>query len=119
MFGLSPVHPDPDIQERNVRHLAKYVFPRQYGIPSAFEFFKFSEREAYRVPDFVDRDRDIKVLLTFNSKREEKTTIKTPKRVKQILPLLDKLIWRHGKCKYKKLLDGSCPSKVYSISSIP
>ncbi|KAG7089455.1 hypothetical protein E1B28_011140 [Marasmius oreades] len=130
MIGLSPIHilnrlenpfpgqtssqkykdPDSKIQERNVRHLAKYVFPRQYGMPSSFEFFKFSEREAYKVPDFVDRDGDIKKLAS--AKREENATIKTPKRVKQILPLLDKLIWRHGKCKYKKLLDGSCPSKM-------
>ncbi|KAK7050869.1 Telomerase reverse transcriptase [Paramarasmius palmivorus] len=101
--------PDPRMQQANSRRLAKYVFPRQYGIPSAFHFFKFSEREAYQVPDFVNRDKDIEKLASSGGPKQR---IKTPKRLKQVLPILDKLIWRHGKCKYKLLLDGSCPSKM-------
>ncbi|EEB97795.1 hypothetical protein MPER_02816, partial [Moniliophthora perniciosa FA553] len=98
--------PNPRIQQANARRLAKYIFPRQYGLPSAFHFFKFSEREAYQVPDFVNRDQDIEKLA---SDRNHK--IRTPKRLRQVLPMLDKLAWRHRKCKYKLLLDGSCPSK--------
>ncbi|ESK87254.1 telomerase reverse transcriptase [Moniliophthora roreri MCA 2997] len=99
--------PNPQIQQSNARRLAKYIFPRQYGLPNAFHFFKFSEREAYQVPDFVNRDQDIEKLASDRNHR-----IRTPKRLRQVLPMLDKLAWRHRKCKYKLLLDGSCPSKI-------
>jgi hypothetical protein len=36
----------------------------------------------------------------------------TPKRLKDVVPLVDKLLWRHSKCPYKLLLDKFCPSKV-------
>lgn len=39
---------------------------------------------------------------------------KTPKRLKEIIPLLEILIWRHGKCRYRHLRDTACPSKVQS-----
>ncbi|KAL0579065.1 Telomerase reverse transcriptase, partial [Marasmius crinis-equi] len=96
--------------EKNARHLAKYIFSRQYGIPSAFVFFKFSEREAYKVPDFVNREGDIQKLA-----KSKGPKTKTPKRLKEVLPMLDKLIWRHGKCKYRLLRDRTCPSKSQSL----
>ena len=37
---------------------------------------------------------------------------KTPKRLKDILSLLEKMVWMHGKCGYKPLRDKACPSKV-------
>ena len=37
---------------------------------------------------------------------------KTPKRVKLALDLLEKIIWRHGKCSYKALRDIACSSKL-------
>lgn len=47
------------------RHLAKYVFPRQYGLSSPF-MFAFSKRDAAvaKLPDFSDREVDIKVSLS-------------------------------------------------------
>lgn len=38
--------------------------------------------------------------------------MKTPKRVKSALDLLDKMIRRHGRCSYKALRNITCPSKV-------
>jgi len=43
---------------------------------------------------------------------QNKGPVKTPKRLKPVLPLLEKMIWRHAKCGYKPLRDKVCPSKV-------
>jgi telomerase reverse transcriptase len=44
----------------HARHLAKYVFARQYGLASAFKF-QTSKYEAFEIPSFDDREQDIKV----------------------------------------------------------
>ncbi|KAI6025951.1 hypothetical protein F5J12DRAFT_716154, partial [Pisolithus orientalis] len=93
--------PDPEEQARNVRHLSKYVFPLQYGLPNVFGHVA-NRSETYRQPLFADREYDIRLL----------GRCKTPKRLKDVLLLLDKMIWRHGKCAYKPLRDKVCPSKV-------
>ncbi|KAF9052480.1 hypothetical protein BDZ89DRAFT_939704, partial [Hymenopellis radicata] len=83
------------------RHLSKYVFPRQYDLPSPFEFDALL-RSSMTLPNFSDREKMIK----------DKGNCKTPKRLKEVLGLLEKLIWRHGKCKYHILRDQACPTKV-------
>lgn len=93
--------PDPEEQARNVRHLSKYIFPLQYGLPNVFGHVA-NRNETYRQPNFSDREYDIKLL----------GRCKTPKRLKDTLPLIDKLLWRHGKCGYKPLRDKICPSKI-------
>lgn len=93
--------PDPEEQARNVRHLSKYVFPLQYGLPNVFGHVA-NRSETYRQPLFADREYDIRLL----------GRCKTPKRLKDVLLLLDKMIWRHGKCAYKPLRDKVCPSKI-------
>ncbi|KAJ7364176.1 hypothetical protein DFH08DRAFT_680835 [Mycena albidolilacea] len=97
------VDPDPREQMAHARHLAKYVFARQYGLASAFKF-QTSKYEAFKIPSFDDREQDIKVRFF--------GPCKTPKRLKEVIPLLEKLLWRHGKCGYKPLRDHVCPSKV-------
>ncbi|KAJ6531932.1 hypothetical protein B0H19DRAFT_965917, partial [Mycena capillaripes] len=92
--------PDPRQQMDDARHLAKYVFARQYGLASPFRFHT-SKYESFRIPNFNDREDEIKG-----------TTYKTPKRLRDVIPMLEKLIWRHGKCGYKPLRDHACPSKV-------
>jgi hypothetical protein len=49
------------------------------------------------------------VILTLEQRKEH---IKTPKRVNPALDLLEKLIWRHGKCAYKPLRDKLCPARA-------
>lgn len=38
--------------------------------------------------------------------------MRTPKRINKALDFFEKLVWRHGKCGYKPLLNTTCPSKV-------
>ncbi|THV07327.1 hypothetical protein K435DRAFT_605904, partial [Dendrothele bispora CBS 962.96] len=83
------------------RHLSKYIFPRQYGLQSVFSFRKY-QGKYFSLPEFFDREAEI----------QGKGASKTPKRLKESIPLLEKLLWRHGKCKYKLICDRVCPSKL-------
>ncbi|KAI0001414.1 hypothetical protein BJV74DRAFT_765921, partial [Russula compacta] len=80
------------------RHLSKYIFPREYGLATVFT----SAAKAHKYSDFADREGEIKKAYAS----------KTPKRVRSVLDLLDKMIRRHGKCSYNTLRDITCPSKV-------
>ncbi|KAE9405114.1 hypothetical protein BT96DRAFT_748850, partial [Gymnopus androsaceus JB14] len=91
---------NPRVQAEQSRRLAKYIFPRQYGLANAF-MFEVKKWEPSYIPDFMDREAEIQRL----------GSCKTPKRLKGVLPLMEKLIWRHGKCKYQLLRDRACPSK--------
>ncbi|OBZ72156.1 Telomerase reverse transcriptase [Grifola frondosa] len=95
------VDPDPRKQMDDARHLAKYVFPRQYNLSNPFVLEKSKQRHAFRFPDYLDREQEIK-----------ESSCKTPKRLKKVLDMLEKLIWRHTKCGYKALLHTACPSKL-------
>ncbi|KAI0326933.1 hypothetical protein GY45DRAFT_1348049 [Cubamyces sp. BRFM 1775] len=96
------VDPDRRQQMEHARHLSKYVFPRQYGLKNPFDS-PGSHRSNYGMPpDYLDREQEIKL----------KGSCKTPKRLKTVLDSLEKMIWRHHKCRYKALLNLSCPSKV-------
>ncbi|KAH7918963.1 hypothetical protein BV22DRAFT_1023775, partial [Leucogyrophana mollusca] len=92
--------PDPGEQLRNARHVSKYVFPMQYGLSNVFSYVA-NRRDAVKQPDFSDREREIALV----------GHCKTPKRLREILLLLEKMVWRHGKCGYKPLRDKICPSK--------
>jgi hypothetical protein len=54
------VDPDPQKQLDDARHLAKYVFPRQYDLSSPFGFVTF-KKGACEIPDFTTREAAIKV----------------------------------------------------------
>ncbi|KIP07641.1 hypothetical protein PHLGIDRAFT_70705 [Phlebiopsis gigantea 11061_1 CR5-6] len=97
-----PAH-DVRTQFERARHLAKYIFPCQYSLPHPFASL-FAD-SAYNVTD-ADRELQIKAL----------GSCKTPKRLHEALDLVEKIIWRHGKCAYKALLQKTCPSKVCSRS---
>ncbi|RXW18136.1 hypothetical protein EST38_g7715 [Candolleomyces aberdarensis] len=90
----------PKKQTEEARHLSKYIFPAQYGMQSPFQYV--SARKGDQYPNYLDREKDIEML----------GRCKTPKRLKEVLPLLDKLIWRHKKCDYKALRNIACPSKI-------
>ncbi|KAI0775159.1 hypothetical protein BD413DRAFT_471462 [Trametes elegans] len=96
------VDPDPRQQMEYARHLAKYVFPRQYGLSSPFVALGSHSSSYVRQPDYLGREQEIKL----------KGPCKTPKRLKSVLDMLEKMTWRHHKCRYKSLLDLACPSKV-------
>lgn len=50
---------DPIGQARHTRHLAKYIFPGQYGLSTPFKYV--AARKAYVYPNYLDRELDIKV----------------------------------------------------------
>ncbi|KAG6896050.1 hypothetical protein C0992_010666 [Termitomyces sp. T32_za158] len=97
------VDPDPKEQLQHARHLSKYVFPRQYGLNNPF-FVANLRKNAFNAPDYMDREAEIKSL----------GKCKTPKRLKEVLPVLESMIWRHRKCGYVPLRDKVCPSKLKS-----
>lgn len=107
-------------QLEQARHLAKYVFPRQYALSHPFAV-KTDGQFVDNEMDWMNREEEIKVgrcdvVVTFklNSQSKAQGARKTPKRLRQVLPLLEKLIWYHGKCAYKPLIQKLCPSKVRS-----
>ncbi|KAH9928269.1 uncharacterized protein B0H18DRAFT_874847, partial [Fomitopsis serialis] len=95
---------DPKELEAHVRHLAKYVFPRQYGLSHPFVENERASFQSHKSLDYLDRESEIK----------RAGAQKTPKRVKAALHILDQMIWKHRKCRYKALLELVCPSKVRS-----
>ena len=51
--------PDPRKQAENVRCLAKYVFPRQYGLSSPFAPGPGPKQDGFKFPDYTDRSHEI------------------------------------------------------------
>ena len=49
----------------HARHLAKYVFPRQYGLDNAFVTSMGATYGPFRFPDHMDRDQEIKVGMAY------------------------------------------------------
>ena len=49
---------DPRQQAAHARHLSKYVFPGQYGLPTPFQ--SLGKKEVFPYPDHFDREGDIK-----------------------------------------------------------
>ncbi|CEQ41347.1 SPOSA6832_03072 [Sporobolomyces salmonicolor] len=91
------------------RHLAKYVFPRQFGLHNVFTSPK--PRSSLEVlPDY--QDREIEIKSDVGPTAHKVGSIKTPGRLKPALPLLKRLALLHGRCNYRKLLDQKCPSKI-------
>ena len=56
------VEPDARAQAEQARHLAKYVFARQYGLSNVFDLSARS-KGSMKVPDFVDREHEIQVPI--------------------------------------------------------
>ncbi|CAA7267063.1 unnamed protein product [Cyclocybe aegerita] len=96
----------PRQQAENARHLSKYLFARQYGLSTPFTSVQV-KGSPFQFGDYLDREKEIKAL----------GHCKTPKRLKDTLPLLEKLLRRHGRCGYVPLRDRVCPSKIKSTGS--
>ncbi|GAA5844734.1 hypothetical protein JCM9279_002901 [Rhodotorula babjevae] len=97
----SSTRPPNGVAQAPARHLAKYLFPRQFGLHNVFTSEK--ARTSFEImPDYLDREVEIKKL----------GSIKTPERLKPVVPLLDKLATLSSRCNYRKLLNRRCPSKL-------
>ena len=88
--------------ERRTRHLAKYIFPRQFGLHNVFTGARDFDTTTQPFRDYTVREVEIKAL---GAKR-------TPKPLRAILPVLAKVVARHDKLNYRALLDRCCPSRV-------
>ncbi|EST06693.2 reverse transcriptase [Kalmanozyma brasiliensis GHG001] len=88
--------------ERRTRHLAKYVFPRQFGLHNVFTGVRDFGTTTQPFRDYTVREIEIKAL---GAKR-------TPKALRPVLPLLAKILARHDNLNYRALLDRCCPSRV-------
>ncbi|KAL5504247.1 EST2 [Sanghuangporus vaninii] len=85
------------------RHLAKYIFPFQYGLDNVFSFHAHRLRnEIFSRFKLMNRENEI----------DRKGISKTPARLKGVLYVLSQLYDRHTKCGYKSLLNRICPSKL-------
>ena len=53
---------DPDAREQatDVRHLSKYIFPRQYNLSNPFRPSS-GRKDAYKFADYSDRESEVKV----------------------------------------------------------
>ncbi|KAG8948061.1 hypothetical protein FRC04_010103 [Tulasnella sp. 424] len=93
---LNKVQPDrtaqdtPDSAQKKLeaaaRHLSKYIFPRQYDLKNVFTCPK-DKKSLNPFPVFDDREDDILF----------KGHCKTPKRLKPIISLLERLVKLHGR----------------------
>ena len=59
------VDPDARVQAEQARHLAKYVFARQFGLSNVFDLSARS-KGPMKAPDFFDRESEIMVLSSFD-----------------------------------------------------
>ncbi|KAJ8591700.1 hypothetical protein M405DRAFT_734626 [Rhizopogon salebrosus TDB-379] len=106
--------PDPRQEAQKARQLSKYIFPLQYSLSNVFSHAS-PAKESYKQPDFTDREREIEVRECIASYGGLLGKCKTPKRLRDVLVLLEKMIWRHGKCGYLPLRNKVCPSKVSQL----
>ncbi|KZV74357.1 hypothetical protein PENSPDRAFT_550288, partial [Peniophora sp. CONT] len=98
---------DMRAQMEDARHLAKYVFQRQYGLPSVFD------ARGPTGSGYMDRRLPLNAIHSSMLTTSQKLgSHKTPKRLKQSIDILEKTLWHHGKCRYKLLRNLACPSKV-------
>lgn len=115
--SAGPQNLDPAEEIEQSRHVAKYMFPRQHGLESPFRMSTI-HKDTHRFPDYLDREAEIKGKFEAAKYHKPPKTWKTPRRLKEILPLIDQLAWRHYKCRYALLRDHACPSKVTSFLSL-
>ncbi|KAL8280819.1 hypothetical protein RQP46_006823 [Phenoliferia psychrophenolica] len=106
LFPSLPLTPPPPPSDLQKRHLLKYIFPRQFTLDNPFTTPKPNWKG---IADYTDREDEIAKL----------GPIKTPKRLKPALDLVEKLIKLQAKCNYRKLLDRFCPRKVLRKGTTP
>ncbi|KZS92575.1 hypothetical protein SISNIDRAFT_412530 [Sistotremastrum niveocremeum HHB9708] len=117
-----PLHPVPRNADEVSRHLLKFIFPKEFGLKCVFTEPRRPKSDPLCMDDDT-KEKEIKVLLSRSFKTlssflrcdQRVGPIKTPKRLKGLLPLVHQLLRRHKKCKYKVLLSLTCRRKVRYI----
>ncbi|CAE6476735.1 unnamed protein product [Rhizoctonia solani] len=100
--GKSVSSDDTRAIEEAARHVAKYMFPLQFGLHNVFTCTLHYWENGGRFRDYGDREAEIK----------DRGSCKTPKRLKHILPLIQSLIRRHRRFNYQRVCLAICRSRV-------
>ncbi|KAF8752305.1 Telomerase reverse transcriptase [Rhizoctonia solani] len=101
-WGKSVSSDDTRAIEEAARHVAKYMFPLQFGLHNVFTCTLHYWENGGRFRDYGDREAEIK----------DRGSCKTPKRLKHILPLIQSLIRRHRRFNYQRVCLAICRSRV-------
>lgn len=98
----------PTVQSKRAEVVAKYIFPRQYGLHNVFMFEK--EKGSWSFRDYSSRETELK---------KYDATLKTPRRVHHTMPLVVQLVDRHRRTNYHAILERACSlkSKEKTISA--
>ena len=119
--GSQSVDPPPDALNRysessNVYqtvHLAKYIFPRQFGLHNVFTSKVDSRETAQTFKDYTLREQEIDLqekCLQAKGKTASRAQNHVPKRLRgNALKLIQDLQRRSSKCSYSMLLQHYCP----------
>ncbi|KIM27505.1 hypothetical protein M408DRAFT_71166, partial [Serendipita vermifera MAFF 305830] len=94
----------PTVQSKRAEVVAKYIFPRQYGLHNVFMFEK--EKGSWSFRDYSSRETELK---------KYDATLKTPRRVHHTMPLVVQLVDRHRRTNYHAILERACSLKVCTI----
>ncbi|KAG8769178.1 hypothetical protein FRC12_005119, partial [Ceratobasidium sp. 428] len=89
------------------RHIAKYMFPLQYGLHNVFTCNLSYWENGGHFRDYGDRETEI----------ADHGSQKTPGRLKRVLPLIESLIRRHERFNYQRVCMSICKSRLDSPSS--
>ncbi|KAH8924088.1 hypothetical protein BT69DRAFT_109616 [Atractiella rhizophila] len=76
------------------------MFPRAYGLRSCFD--TKDELKGLSGIKFDEREKEIKAL----------GALKTPKKIKSVIRLIEEVIRNHSRVDYRRLLDQHCPRRL-------
>ncbi|KAK0567588.1 hypothetical protein OC844_000171 [Tilletia horrida] len=85
-----------------VRHVLKYIFPRQHGLHNVFTSVVDRTQTTQAFPDYTMRDAEIRA----------RGRAKTPKRLMPIRGMLQTLLRRIDNFDFKRTLNRCCPSRL-------
>lgn len=112
-----------NIAGRDERHVLKHIFPRQFGLRHPFDATHDRPGTGFKFEDYSVREQEIQVgILCFVGPIGEwyigkvKGNVKTPKRLKTVLDLVQQLIKKHWACNYRAIRSTVCPSKVFMVT---
>ncbi|KAK0566761.1 hypothetical protein OC861_003040 [Tilletia horrida] len=89
-------------EERRVRHLLKYVFPRQFGLHNVFTSPVDRNMTTQALHDYTMREAEIKA----------KGRCRTPKRLLPVRGIIKTMLKRFDGLDVKKILDRCCPTRI-------
>ncbi|CAD6892531.1 unnamed protein product [Tilletia caries] len=101
-----PSHPVKVAAQRQlalrVRHILKYMFPRQFGLHNVFTSVVDRNLTTQAFPDYTMREAEIRL----------RGRCKTPKRVMTVRGLVKTMLRRIDAFDFKRTLDRCCPSRI-------